>query len=117
MEDSRREVLTRIGVNIEEALDRFVGKEDLLVLFLKKFAKDSSYESLKAAMAEKQYEDAFEAAHALKGICGNLSIVHLFEVVCKEVEFLRAKQYSQADEWYPEVVKEYERVIEELKNL
>lgn len=119
MEDSRKEALLRAGVNLDEALDRFMGNEELLVRFLKKFVNDPSYESLKKAMSGKNYKEAFEASHALKGVCGNLSITRLYELVCKEVELLRGGDVNEeeAEQCYHEVVVEYEKVIVELENL
>lgn len=109
--------MERVGVNIEEAMDRFVDNEELLMLFIGKFAHDPSYESFKSAMEERRYDDAFKSLHSLKGVCGNLSITKLFDAVCKEVEYLRDKNYQEAENWYPEVVKEYERVSGELEKL
>ena len=118
MEDSRKDALLRAGVNVDEALERFMGNEELLVRFLKKFANDSSYQSLKKAMSEQNYKDAFEAAHALKGVCGNLSIAKLFELVCKEVELLRGGTAGEGvEQGHLEVMAEYERVIVDLENL
>lgn len=115
MEDSRKEALLRAGVNLDEALERFMGNEELLVRFLKKFSNDPSYQSLGKAMSEKNYTDAFEAAHALKGVCGNLSISRLFELVCKEVELLRGGNGGEeAQQCYLEIAAEYEKVIAEL---
>ncbi len=111
MEDSRKETLLRAGVNLDEALERFMGNEELLLRFLKKFTNDPSYQSLSKAMNE-------EAAHALKGVCGNLSISRLFELVCKEVELLRGGNGGEeAKQCYLEVVAEYEKVIAELEKL
>ena len=121
MEDSRKEALLRAGVNLDEAMERFMGNEELLLRFLKKFSNDPSYQSLKKAMDEKNYKEAFEAAHALKGVCGNLSISKLFELVCKEVELLRGsnaeEKQAEIEQCHLEVVAEYERVIVELENL
>lgn len=118
MEDSRKEALIRVGVNLDEALERFMGNEELLMRFLKKFVNDPSYQSLVKAMGEKNAKDAFEASHALKGVCGNLSIAKLFELVSRLVEFLRGGNAGEeAEQCFAEVVAEYERVIAELENL
>lgn len=118
MEDSRKEALLRAGINLDEAMERFMGNEELFMRFLKKFSNDTSYQSLKQAMSEKNYKDAFEAAHALKGVCGNLSIAKLFELVSKETEFLRGgSAVEEAEKCHVEVMAEYERVIAELKDL
>lgn len=117
MEEIRREKLIEAGVNVETAMERFMGNEELLVRFLKKFLQDNNYELLKDAMEEKRYKDAFTAAHTLKGLCGNLSLVSLFDIVDKELEFLRNDHYEEAEQVHPDLVKEYERIIPILEAL
>lgn len=117
MEEIRKEKLLQGGVNIETAMERFMGNEELFVRFLKKLHQDNSYELLKTAMAEKRYKDAFTAAHTLKGLCGNLSLDSLFKIVDKEVEFLRNDRYEEAEQVQPELVKEYEKIIQIIDTL
>lgn len=117
MEETRKEKLLEAGVDIDTAMERFMGREDLLVRFLKKFHEDGNYEALKTSVAEKRYEDAFKAAHALKGLCGNLSLTSLFNSVHEEVEFLRGGQHEEAEKMLPGIVAEYERVVAILDEL
>lgn len=117
MEESRKEKLLEAGVNVDVALDRFRGNEKMMMHFLLGFSKDPSYETYKAAMTEKRYEDAFKAIHTLKGVCGNLSLDNLYDVTSNVVELFRAGQNAQAEELFPEVVKEYERVVKILDSL
>ncbi len=117
MEESRRERLLQAGVDIESALDRFMGKEELLVRFLKKFPADPNFERLQEAMARKDYQDAFKAAHTIKGVCGNLSLTTLFEVASRETELLRSGQYPEAEAVFPELSEVYEKVVSILNSL
>ncbi len=117
MEENSRQKILDAGVNMKTAMERFMNNEDLLVRFLKKFSQDPNYGMFKEAMAEKRYEDAFKAAHTLKGLCGNLSLEGLFDIVSREVEFLRNKQYPEAEEALPEVVQEYEKITEILDSI
>ncbi len=117
MDEGRQRLLLDAGVNLETAMNRFMGNEDLLVQFLKRFPDDPNYGLLVKTMGEKDYEGAFQAAHAMKGLIGNLSLDSLSEVVCREVEFLRHGEYSDAEEHFPEVVTEYERVAALLGTL
>jgi len=114
MEESREMKLKEAGVDIKTAMNRFMGNEALLMRFLKKFDQDPNYELFKKCMEEKQYDEAFKAAHTLKGLCGNLSLSGMFDVVSREVEALRAKEYQKAEGILPEVVEEYERVVKIL---
>lgn len=117
MEESRRQILLEAGVNVETAMNRFQDNEDLLVLFLQKFADDPNFQMLKDKMQQKDYKEAFNAAHAFKGLSGNLSLDTLFELVCKEVEFLRHGENEEAEKHLPLVVREYERAVALLKKL
>ncbi len=117
MEDVLRQKLLDAGVNIETAMERFMNNEQLLERFLKKFPQDTNYEEMLTAVAEKRYEDAFKAAHTLKGVCGNLSLDTLYENVCTVVELLRNGNGDKIDSDLPKVKAEYERVVAVLKTL
>lgn len=117
MEDVFRQKLLDAGVNIETAMERFMNNEQLLERFLKKFPQDTNYKELLAAVEEKRYEDAFKAAHTLKGVCGNLSLDSLYENVCTVVELLRSGKGEEMDSELPKVKAEYERVVEILKTI
>lgn len=117
MEEGIREKLLKADIDVEAAVERFVGQEKLFMKFLKKFTEDASYETFRTKMEAEQYDDAFEAAHALKGLCGNLSIDGLFQIVSREVEFLRNGRHHEAVELLPEVMKEYERVADILSTI
>lgn len=114
MEESKREKLTEAGINVDVVLNRFRGNEKMLTYFLVTFYEDPNFGQFKTAMEEKRYKDAFKTLHTLKGLCGNLALDSLFEIIDKEVEFLRQEQYSEAEELLPEVIAEYDRVVKIL---
>ena len=43
--------------------------EKMVQKFVLKFLNDKSYELLEASLKEENYEDAFRAAHTIKGVC------------------------------------------------
>lgn len=110
MDESKKKELVDAGVNVDAALERFMGNEKLLTRFLLKFSQDTNYTRLKNAMEKEDYKDAFEAAHALKGLSGNLSMDDLYEAAGRATECLRHEKYEEAKACMPEVEKEYERV-------
>lgn len=114
MDPRREKQLRKAGVNIEDAMDRFMEDDDMLVEFLAQFYEDPNYGLFWVAMEEKRYEDAFKAVHNLKGLCGNLSLDYLFEIVAREVELLRSKQYEEAEKMRPEVAEAYEKTVDAL---
>ncbi|MDE5965658.1 MAG: Hpt domain-containing protein [Lachnospiraceae bacterium] len=114
MEESRKEKLIAAGVELESAMERFMGNEELLIRFLKKFSQDPNFDALKTAMEEQRYEDAFKAAHILKGLCGNLSLNALLEGVSEETELLRHGNYAEAADKLPALMEKYEETVEAL---
>ena len=63
--------LMAAGVDVDEALERFMGSEAMLSRFLKKFPADQGFATLTAALEAGDHEGAVNAAHTLKGLCGN----------------------------------------------
>ncbi|MGN0403544.1 MAG: Hpt domain-containing protein [Acetatifactor sp.] len=117
LEDSTREKILEAGVDVDSALNRFMGKDDLLIRFLKKLTQDKNCELFRDSMNKGNYEEAFAASHTLKGVCGNLSLTTLYDILCKEVELLRNQEYDRAQEMSTQVVEEYARVMTILNTL
>ena len=92
---------------------------DLCEMIIKKFAikflDDSSFQNLKDALAGKNLDDSFRAAHTLKGVCVNLGFDKLYEASSKLTEQLRAGKLEGCDEMFKDVEKEYEMTISVLK--
>ena len=109
-EDIKRK-LEEGGINVDEAMQRFMNNEKLLERFLKKFASDVSYDDLVKAMEEKDCEKAFTEAHTLKGVTGNLALTQLHDLVNEQTDYLRGKDFDPAAAMMPDVAKAYEKVI------
>ena len=62
----------------EEVVNRLCSRK-FVEKFLVKFLADKSYEDLHRYLDEENYEEAFRAAHTLKGVCQNLGIKSLYE--------------------------------------
>ncbi|MCR4856513.1 MAG: Hpt domain-containing protein [Erysipelotrichaceae bacterium] len=52
---------------------------------------EASFDDLSRALEADDLDGAFKAAHALKGVSGNLSLTPLYEKVSEITELLRAK--------------------------
>ena len=63
--------------------------DSLIKRFITKFLDDSSYSELCHALEEGQREEAFRAAHTLKGVCANLGFDRLRASASKLTELLR----------------------------
>ena len=55
MAGERKGILEEGGINVKEAMQRFMNNEQLWIKFLKKFKADSSYEKLVKSIEEKEW--------------------------------------------------------------
>ena len=104
-----------IGANYEEVESRLRTEERI-----KKFVlNDKSYDLLCDSIKQKNMEEAFRAAHTLKGISQNLSLTTLYQSSNLLSEKLRENQeYSkQAEELFEQVKRDYIYITETIKNL
>ena len=107
------EALKEYGANVEEGLGRCLGNEAFYFRFITMAVGDANFERLRDAAAAGDFEAAFESAHALKGVLGNLSLTPLYDAVSAATELLRAR----TDMDYSEMVGEILALRDSLKEL
>ena len=66
-----------------------LGGEAMTARFIRRFASDGSYGALAAALDAGQGQEAFRAAHTLKGVAANLGFERLWEAASALTEQLR----------------------------
>ena len=86
------ENLNALGARTEEGLARCMGMEDFYLRMVTMALNDDGYERLRAAAEAGDYEEAFERAHALKGILTNVSLTSLADPIIEITEELRARK-------------------------
>ncbi len=117
MTEEAKKKLEEGGVNVEEAMQRFMNNDKLLERFLIKFVSDGSYGNLVKAMEEKDCDKAFTEAHTLKGVTGNLALSGLNSVISEQTDHLRGKDFDAAAEMMPRVTALYEEVLGVIKEV
>ena len=85
------EELNKLGANTEEGLARCMGSESLYLKLVNMIPDEDGFEKLKSAADAGDLNAAFEAAHALKGVLGNLSLTKMCDKSSEITELLRAK--------------------------
>lgn len=100
------------GGELEKVLARYGGNEKMLKHFLHLFVKDSSFSKLQEALASDKTEEAFRAAHTLKGICANLGFEGLYKKASEITEILRRGELDDAKPIFPGLAELYGNVIE-----
>ena len=111
-----KEFYDSIGGDYQEALGRLMN-DNLIKKFVQKFLKDPSYNALITAMEGKKYYEAFQAAHALKGVSKNLAFTEVGDASSDITEMLRGGQYEQAEEYLSKVKETYEKVVNGIEQL
>lgn len=117
MEQSTKQRLIDAGINVESGIARFMGHEELYLKFLKKFSQDTNFQELQEAVNQKDTEKCFRCAHTLKGVCGNLSLDRLYDLVSQQTEYFRGENYEDGAELMETVSKTYAMVREAIEKI
>ena len=86
--------------------------------FIVKFLDDDSYSKLCLAMQNGQWEEAFRAAHTLKGVSANLGFSRLLASAGELTELLRAETETipgRAAALLEEVKQDYELTVSVIR--
>lgn len=97
MNEQLKQKLIENGADVEGTLHRFMGNGALFLKFLLKFKDDQNFVLLRDSLDQKDYEEAFKAAHTLKGVTANLGLSPICDSASKLTELLRGKAPSEVD--------------------
>ncbi len=84
------ETLREFGADTAKGMERCMNNEAFYLRLVRMAAEEPGFEKLRAAVEGGDLASAFEAAHALKGVLGNLSLTPLYELTSEMTELLRA---------------------------
>ncbi len=85
------EALKDFGADTEKGLAMCMGNEALYLRLVGSVPGESRFDDLAKALEAGNYDAAFDAAHALKGVLGNLSLTPLFDKASEITELLRSR--------------------------
>ena len=85
------EKLESFGANTAEGLERCAGMEAFYIKLVNMSLNEGNFDKLQTAIQNNDLDSAFEAAHALKGVLGNLSLTPLYDIVSEMTELLRSR--------------------------
>lgn len=109
-------ILFRAGIDVQAGIQRFSGNKALYEKYLYEFFENEYFDRLEKALLEEKKEEAFQSAHALKGIAGNLSIQSFYDAICPLVEALRGEpDFQTAKKQMKEVREQYGIVQEAIR--
>ncbi len=103
-----------LGGDYEDVLAR-LRSERLVQKFILKYLDDRSFDLLCSSMAEKNYEEAFRAAHTIKGMCQNLSFTTLLDSSSQLSDALRHGWTPEADGLLEQVKADHYKVTAAIR--
>lgn len=103
-----KECYAALGGDYDEVLGR-LRSERLVQKFVLKFPEDGSYALLRRSLDEGNTEEAFRAAHTIKGMCQNLGFTLLAGSSSELTEALRHGDGDSARALLPRVEEDYLR--------
>lgn len=107
------EDIRNFGADVEEGMGRCMDNAAFYIRLVKLMPKDQNFGILYDSIEKGDLDSAFEAAHALKGALGNLSLTALFNPMVELTELLRAR--TQTD--YSEIISNIKAKHAELEKL
>lgn len=105
-----RECYAALGGDFEAVTSRFPN-EKFVQKYLIKFLSDGSYDLLIRSMEEQDYQEAFRAAHTIKGVCQNLGLTRLLDSSSRLSEALRHGYTPEADGLAEQVGRDYQDTV------
>ena len=107
------DALKQFGCNTDDGLSRCMGNEAFYFKLIGKVIDDKNFQMLEDAVASKDLDKAFDAAHSLKGVLGHLALTPVYQPVYEITELLRERK----DIDYSEYIKTISEKRKELAAL
>ena len=111
-----QECYQKMGADYEDVLKRLYS-ESMIRKFARMFLDDDSYPKLEDALKKENVEEAFRAAHTLKGVCQNLGFTNLYQPTYDLTEVLRTGTLEGTKELFDSVTCQYKITINAIRAL
>lgn len=109
-----KECYEKLDGDYKDVLGR-LGSERMVQKFMLKFLDDGSFGNLCCALDTGNCEEAFRAAHTIKGICQNLGFTKLWQSSSAITETLRSGDTQGAEAMLDNVREDYERTVNAIR--
>ncbi|SEQ04379.1 Hpt domain-containing protein [Lachnospiraceae bacterium NE2001] len=102
--------LKEYGANVDEGLTRCMGNEALYLKLVGTITAEPKFDKLKECIDAKDLDGAFENAHALKGVVGNLSLTPLYDPLVDITDHLRAREDMDYEPLITEILAQRDKL-------
>ena len=110
------EEVGKLGVNVEDALERFMNNASLYERMLKKLPSVLENSPVMPCFESGDLEKALSNAHNIKGVVGNLSVDPLYEGYSGVVSLLREGKNDEAKALLEKTLESERPIVECIKN-
>ena len=105
------DVLRKFGADVDDGLARCMNNEDFYLKMVNMGLADERFETLRGVLEQNDLDTAFEMAHALKGVVGNLALTPIYMPISELTELLRAKQAGDYLGLYDKMKEQKDRLL------
>ena len=105
------ENLKAYGANVEEGLGRCMKNEAFYLRLVNMAAEDAGFDRLREAVERNDTKAGFEAAHALKGMLGNLALTPLAEPASELCELYRGGAEADGSALWEVIREQREKLL------
>lgn len=109
-----QECYKEMGADYEDVFHR-LPRESMIRKFALMFLNDDSYPKLEQSLKEGNAQEAFRAAHTLKGVCQNLGFTNLYQPAYELTEVLRAGTLEGSRELFARVTEQYKITTDAIR--
>ncbi len=106
------DILKSFGADVDEGLERCLDDEVFYLELIPSALDESYYKAIDDALAAKDLDKAFEAAHALKGLLANLSLNPICEPVSEMTELLRSRTDTDYSSYSEKMWEQRNKLVE-----
>lgn len=106
------DILNEFGADTKEGLARCMGNEDFYLKMVDMGIADERFESLYGIIESGDLDAAFEVAHALKGVLGNLALTPIYNPMSEITELLRDRKDTEYKPLCDTIVAERKRLLD-----
>ena len=101
--------LKELGTDTAAGLTRCINNEEFYLKMVNMALQDANFDQLKDAVDAGDLDAAFEKAHALKGVMGNVGLTPLFDKVSEITDELRARKEIDYSDYMDGIFAELEK--------
>lgn len=109
------ENLKMYGADVEDGLGRCMNNEGFYLKLVERSLQDASFDDLETAIHEGDLDKAFEVAHSLKGVMGNLALTPIYNPVVEITELLRSRTNMDYTELKDKIIEKRDELAELCK--